>query len=71
MSEKKEKEIFQGIGQRYWWVNEESTAVLNRGYLLQGETIESAINRITNSVSEWYNGFKGKKKNIMHPYLKK
>ena len=62
MSEKKEKEIFQGIGQRYWWVNEESTAVLNRGYLLQGETIESAINRITNSVSEWYNGFKGKNK---------
>nr|DAS53460.1 MAG TPA: ribonucleotide-diphosphate reductase subunit alpha [Caudoviricetes sp.] len=57
-----EKDIFSGIGQRYWWVNEESKAVLNRGYLLQGETIESAINRITNSVSEWYNGFKGKNK---------
>lgn len=58
----KQKDIFSGIGQRYWWVNEESKAVLNRGYLLQGETIEDAVDRITNSVSEWYNGFKGKNK---------
>ena len=68
--EEKEKDIFSGIGQRYWWVNEESKAVLNRGYLLQGETIESAINRITNSVSEWYN-LKVKIKSIMPPYSRK
>jgi len=32
---------------RLWWVNEESEQVLNRGYLLKGETIEGAIDRIT------------------------
>lgn len=60
MSEK--KEIFQGIGQRYWWVNEESTAVLNRGYLLRGETIESAIDRITNSIVKQFKGLSKEEK---------
>lgn len=48
--EEKEKDIFSGIGQRYWWVNEESKAVLNRGYLLRGETVEDAINRIVKAM---------------------
>ena len=30
-------------GTRYWWLNEESQQVLNRGYLLKGETVEGAI----------------------------
>ena len=33
--------------EKYWWLNEESEQVLNRGYLLKGETIEGAIDRIT------------------------
>lgn len=33
-----------------WWYNDESKAVLNRGYLLNGETIHDAIERITSSV---------------------
>ncbi len=34
---------------RLWWVNEESEQILNRGYLLKGETIEGAIDRITSA----------------------
>lgn len=34
---------------RLWWVNEESEQVLNRGYLLKGETVEGAIDRITSA----------------------
>ena len=30
-----------------WWLNEESEQILNRGYLLKGETVEGAIERIT------------------------
>jgi ribonucleoside-diphosphate reductase alpha chain len=37
---------------RYWWVNEESEQVLNRGYLLKGETVEGAIDRITTAASQ-------------------
>ena len=33
--------------EKYWWLNEESEQVLNRGYLLKGETVEGAIDRIT------------------------
>lgn len=39
-------------GERYWWLNEESQQVLNRGYLLKGETVEAAVDRITTSASE-------------------
>lgn len=31
---------------RLWWLNEESEQILNRGYLLKGETVEGAIDRI-------------------------
>ena len=32
--------------EKYWWLNEESEQVLNRGYLLKGETVESAVDRV-------------------------
>lgn len=38
--------------ERLWWVNEESEQILNRGYLLKGETIEGAIDRITNAAAQ-------------------
>jgi ribonucleoside-diphosphate reductase alpha chain len=38
--------------QRLWWVNEESEQVLNRGYLLKGETVEGAIDRITTAACQ-------------------
>ena len=38
--------------ERLWWVNEESEQVLNRGYLLKGETIEGAIDRIANAAAQ-------------------
>ncbi len=34
------------VRERYWWKNEESEQNLNRGYLLKGETVKSAIERI-------------------------
>lgn len=37
---------------KLWWFNEESAQVLNRGYLLKGETIEGAIDRITTAMSK-------------------
>lgn len=37
---------------RFWWLNEESEQILNRGYLLKGETVEGAISRIAASASE-------------------
>ena len=39
--------------QEPWWYNEESKAVLDRGYLLNGETIHDAIDRITSSVCSY------------------
>ncbi|WP_118196822.1 ribonucleoside-diphosphate reductase subunit alpha [Albibacterium indicum] len=32
--------------ERLWWLNEESQQILNRGYLLKGETTKTAIERI-------------------------
>ncbi|KEY18880.1 ribonucleoside-diphosphate reductase subunit alpha [Kaistella antarctica] len=32
---------------KIWWLNEESEQMLNRGYLLKGETVDGAITRIT------------------------
>jgi len=32
--------------ERLWWLNEESQQILNRGYLLKGETARSAIERV-------------------------
>lgn len=37
---------------KYWWVNDESLAVLNRGYLLNGETVEGAVDRITTAAAK-------------------
>lgn len=37
---------------RLWWINEESEQILNRGYLLKGETIEGALDRITSAASQ-------------------
>lgn len=34
---------------KYWWNNEESQQVLNRGYLLKGETVQDAVSRITHA----------------------
>ncbi len=34
-----------------WWLNEESEQMLNRGYLLNGETVEGAIDRITGAAA--------------------
>ena len=40
----------QTVSEKYWWFNEESEQVLNRGYLLKGETVESAVDRIVIAV---------------------
>ena len=39
-----------------WWLNEESQQVLNRGYLLKGETVQDAVERIVTKASSYYNG---------------
>lgn len=36
---------------KIWWLNEESEQILNRGYLLKGETVEGAIDRITHAAA--------------------
>ncbi len=38
--------------EKLWWKNEESEQVLNRGYLLKGETVEGAIDRITTAAAQ-------------------
>lgn len=37
--------------ERLWWLNEESQQILNRGYLLKGETTATAIERIANAAA--------------------
>ena len=37
-----------------WWLNDESEQMLNRGYLLKGETVEGAIDRITTAAVKDY-----------------
>lgn len=37
---------------RLWWFNEESEQVLNRGYLLKGETVEGAIERVAQAAAK-------------------
>lgn len=34
-----------------WWLNEESEQILNRGYLLKGETPQKAIERVANAAA--------------------
>lgn len=37
---------------KLWWKNSESEQILNRGYLLKGETVEGAIDRITTAAAK-------------------
>lgn len=37
--------------EKLWWKNEESEQILNRGYLLKGETVEGAIDRICSAAA--------------------
>lgn len=38
--------------ERLWWKNEESEQILNRGYLLKGETVEKAIDRVCTAAAQ-------------------
>jgi len=38
--------------ERLWWKNEESEQILNRGYLLNGETVEKAIDRVCTAAAQ-------------------
>jgi len=38
--------------ERLWWLNEESQQILNRGYLLKGETTKTAIERIARAAAK-------------------
>jgi ribonucleoside-diphosphate reductase alpha chain len=40
------------VKERLWWKNEESEQNLNRGYLLKGETVEKAIERICTAAAQ-------------------
>lgn len=40
------------LNKNIWWLNEESEQMLNRGYLLKGETVEGAIDRITSAAAK-------------------
>lgn len=35
-----------------WWLNDESEQILNRGYLLKGESVKGAIDRIATAASK-------------------
>lgn len=36
---------------KYWWLNEESKQILSRGYLLKNETVEDAVERVTQAAA--------------------
>ncbi|MEM6800953.1 MAG: ribonucleoside-diphosphate reductase subunit alpha [Bacteroidota bacterium] len=38
--------------ERMWWLNEESQSMLNRGYLLKGETVKTAIERVAKAAAK-------------------
>ncbi|MEH0152925.1 ribonucleoside-diphosphate reductase subunit alpha [Limibacter armeniacum] len=38
--------------ERLWWLNEESQNMLNRGYLLKGETVQAAIRRVATAAAK-------------------
>lgn len=40
------------LREKLWWKNEESEQILNRGYLLKGETVEGAIERIATAAAK-------------------
>ncbi|WP_430614655.1 ribonucleoside-diphosphate reductase subunit alpha [Flavobacterium sp. JP2137] len=39
------------LKEKLWWKNSESEQILNRGYLLKGETVEGAIDRICSAAA--------------------
>src|SRR5690606_25723418 len=43
---------FNIMAERLWWLNEESEQILNRGYLLKGETPQKAIERVANAAAK-------------------
>ncbi len=49
---KKRKKIMEEQNTPIWWLNDESEQMLNRGYLLKGETVEGAIDRITTAAAK-------------------
>ncbi len=38
--------------ERLWWLNDESQQILNRGYLLKGETVKTAIERVATAAAK-------------------
>lgn len=40
------------LREKLWWKNEESEQILNRGYLLKGETVEGAIERVCTAAAK-------------------
>ncbi|MGN6264299.1 MAG: ribonucleoside-diphosphate reductase subunit alpha, partial [Ginsengibacter sp.] len=40
------------LTEKLWWKNEESEQMLNRGYLLKGETVDGAIGRICKAAGQ-------------------
>ncbi len=40
------------LREKLWWKNEESEQILNRGYLLKGETVEGAIERVCGAAAK-------------------
>lgn len=44
--------ITESVREKYWWKNAESEQHLNRGYLLKGETVEKAIERICTAAAK-------------------
>lgn len=40
------------LTEKLWWKNEESEQMLNRGYLLKGETVDGAIERICKAAAQ-------------------
>ncbi|MDR0229318.1 MAG: ribonucleoside-diphosphate reductase subunit alpha [Flavobacteriaceae bacterium] len=42
----------ENLTEKLWWKNSESEQILNRGYLLKGETVEGAIDRITTAAAK-------------------
>ncbi|MEC4113619.1 ribonucleoside-diphosphate reductase subunit alpha [Myroides pelagicus] len=42
----------KNLREKLWWKNSESEQILNRGYLLKGETVEGAIDRIATAAAK-------------------
>jgi ribonucleoside-diphosphate reductase alpha chain len=40
------------VEERLWWLNDESEQILNRGYLLKGESVEGAIERVCSAAAK-------------------